>query len=262
MQQLQEMGFAPSKSDSSLFAQPSQTGPISILLYVDDLVIADADLREICHMKSQLATSFDMKDLGDLHYFLEIEVINTPEGILSSQRHYVLSMLFKLGMIDCKSISTPLDKNMKLRRDSGEACDPTRFRQIVGSTIYLTITRSDLSYPVFLISQFMSQPKVEHLQCAQRILRYVSGTKDRALLYQIGIAELKRMSCGSKNEDRKQKERIQRFNGSLESRTVRGRDRERETHRKTLFKKCTHSMFYNLHVCVFNAHFYTSPYKD
>ena len=71
---------------------------------------------------------FDMKDLGDLHYFLEIEVMRTPEGILISQQHYVMSMLFKFGMVGYKSISTPLDRTVKLRPDSGKVCDPTRFR--------------------------------------------------------------------------------------------------------------------------------------
>ena len=80
-----------------------------------------------------------MKDLGDLHYFLGIEVIRTPKGILISQRHYVLSMLFKFGI-------------------PPKVCDPTRFRQIVGSLIYLTITRPDISYPVGVISQLMSDP--------------------------------------------------------------------------------------------------------
>ena len=67
-------------------------------------------------------------------------MIRTPEGILIIQRHYVLSMLFKFGMANCKSISTPLDRTVKLRPDSRKVCDPTRFRQIVGSLIYLTIT--------------------------------------------------------------------------------------------------------------------------
>ena len=75
---------------------------------------------------------------------------------------------------------------MKLRPDSGKVCDPTRFRQIVGRLIYLTITRPDLSYPVGVISQFMARPTQEHLQYAQRILRYVNGTKDRGLLYRTG----------------------------------------------------------------------------
>ena len=97
-------------------------------------------------------------------------------------------MLFKFGMADYKSVSTPLDRTVKLCPDSGRVCDPTRFRQIVGSLIYLTITRPDHSYPVGVISQFMARPTEEHLQCAQRVLRYVSGTKDRGLLYRAGTA--------------------------------------------------------------------------
>jgi hypothetical protein len=124
-----------------------------------------------------------MKDLGDLHYFLGIEVIRTPEGILINQRHYVLSMLFKFGMADCKSILTPLDRSVKHCPDSGKVCDPTRFRRIIESLIYLTITRPDLSYPVGVISQYMVRPTKEHLQSVLRILRYVSGTKDWGLLY-------------------------------------------------------------------------------
>ena len=157
------MGFATSRSDSSLFIRKGQLGPVSILLYVDDLVITGADLGEIDRVKLQLAASFNMKDLGDLHYFLGIEMIRTPEGILISQRHYVLSMLFKFRMADCKSVSTPLDRTVKLRPDTGKVCDPTRFRQIVGNLIYLTITRPDLSYPVGVVSQFMARPTEEHL---------------------------------------------------------------------------------------------------
>ena len=84
-------------------------------------------------------------------------------------------MILKFGMTECKSISTPLDQNLKLRLNSGKACDQKRFRHIVRSLIYLTITRPDLSYPVGIFSQFMAWPTVEHLQCAEHILSYVSG---------------------------------------------------------------------------------------
>ena len=101
------MGFATSKSDSSLFIRKGRLGPVSILLYVDDLVITGADLGEIDRVKLQLAASFNMKYLGDLHYFLGIEVIRTLKGILlMSQRHYVLSMLFNFAMAVCKSDSS------------------------------------------------------------------------------------------------------------------------------------------------------------
>ena len=122
------MGFATSKSDSSLFVRQGQHGPVSILLYVDDLVITSADRDEIDHVKSQLAALFDMKDLGDLHYFLGIEVFRTLEGILISQWHYVLSMLFKFGMTECKSIASPLNRNVKFLPDSRMACVPKLYR--------------------------------------------------------------------------------------------------------------------------------------
>ena len=80
-----------------------------------------------------------------------------------------------------------MDRNVKLRPDSGTACYPKRFQQIVRSFIYLTITRPDVSYPVDMISQFMAQPTMEHLQCAQSILWFVNGTMDRGLLYQATV---------------------------------------------------------------------------
>jgi hypothetical protein len=69
-----------------------------------------------------------------------------------------LSMLFKFGMADCKPISTPLDRTVKHRLDSGKVCNPKQFRRIVGNLIYLTITRPDLSYPFGVISQYMARP--------------------------------------------------------------------------------------------------------
>ena len=98
-------------------------------------------------------------------------------------------MLYKFGMTDCRFVSTPLDRNLKLRPDLGAAYNEKRFWQIVGSLIYLTITRPDLSYPMGVIIQFMQRPIVENLQCALRVLRHVSITKDRGLLYRHGLAE-------------------------------------------------------------------------
>ena len=94
------------------------------MFYVDDLVIISANLDEVGCVRLWLAASFDMKDLGDLHYFLED--ICTLEGILISQRHYVLSMLFKFGMKDCKSVLTALVRHVTLRPKSGTTCNLTR----------------------------------------------------------------------------------------------------------------------------------------
>ena len=151
------MGFMASKFESLLFIRNGLEGPVCILLYVDDLVITGPDLSTTSNVKSQLSKAFEIQDLGDLHYFLGIKVIHTPNGILLSQRHYVLKMLYKFGMTDCRPIATPLDKNLKLCSDLGTACNETRSQQIVGSLIYLTITRPDLNYPIEVISQFMQR---------------------------------------------------------------------------------------------------------
>ena len=152
---LHKMGFVVLKSDSSLFIRKGPNGLVSILLYVDDLVVTCPDLAEISQVNTQLSNAFKMKDLGNLHYFLRIEVIHTTDGILLTQRHYVLNMLYKFRMTDCLSVSTPPDRNLKLRPDLGASCNKKRLRQVVGSLIYLMITRPDLSYLVSMISQFM-----------------------------------------------------------------------------------------------------------
>ena len=118
------MGFAASKFNSSLFIW---MGLMCILLYLNDLVNTRLDLAAINKVKSQLLEAFEMKDLEDFHYLLVIEVIHTPDGIFLSQRHYVLNMLFKFSMIDCRPISTPLDKNLELRPSSGVACNKKQF---------------------------------------------------------------------------------------------------------------------------------------
>ena len=100
------MGFVPLKSDSLLFIRNVLEGLVCILLYVDDLIITGPGLAETSRVKTQLSDAFEMKDLGDPHYFLGIEVIHTVNGILLSQRHYVLNMLYKFGMTDYRPVVT------------------------------------------------------------------------------------------------------------------------------------------------------------
>ena len=126
---------------------------VFIIIYVDDLVTRGEHLASIEHIKKLLSSRFEMKDMKELHYFLGIEVIRTPDGIMLSQRHYILNLLYKFGMTKCKTVSNPLDRNLKLDVEIGrEEFEPTFYCQLVGSLIYLTIIRPDLSYPVGLLS--------------------------------------------------------------------------------------------------------------
>ena len=141
-------------------------------------------LVDIVHIKKVLSERFEMKDMKELHYFLGIEIIQTPDDIMISQRHYILNLLYKFGMTECKLVDTPLDRNLKLDANScTEECELTYYWQLVGSLIYLTITPPHLSYSVDLIIQFMQTPKKIHLDFAKRVLRYVCGTIDYSVLY-------------------------------------------------------------------------------
>jgi hypothetical protein len=100
-----------------------------------------------------------MKDLGELRYFLGIEVIQSPKGIWLLQRQYALNKLSEYGMTGCKPISIPLEQNVELSADEGDLLhDTTMYRRIVGSLIYMSITRPNLSYTVGVVSQFMQTP--------------------------------------------------------------------------------------------------------
>ena len=120
-------------------------------------------------------------------YFLGIEVIWTDDGIWLMQRKYVLDMLKKFGMTGCKPIATPIEQNAKLRADSGEPLEnPTLYRQIVGSLIYATLTRPDMSHDVGVLSQFMQVPRKPHLDAARRVLCYAKGMLNYGLFYPYG----------------------------------------------------------------------------
>ena len=151
---------------------------------MDDLVIRGEHIADIDHIKQLLSDRFKMKEIQELHYILRIEVIWTLDDIMISQLHYILNLLFRFGMTECKPIATPLDRNLKLDADSDtEECEPTNYRKLVRILIYLTITRPYLNYPIELLSQFMQTPQNIHVDCVKRMLRYISGIMDSAILY-------------------------------------------------------------------------------
>ncbi|XP_028081216.1 uncharacterized protein LOC114282674 [Camellia sinensis] len=130
---------------------------------------------------------FDMSDLGMMHYFLGIEVVQSPVGIFMSQKKYVRDILDRFRMKNCNSVSTPTEIGLKLIKDpKGRKVNSTLYKQIVGSLLYLTATRPDIMHAVSLISKYMECPREMHLLAAKRIFRYLQGTVDLGLFYKKG----------------------------------------------------------------------------
>ena len=122
-QYLTSIGFHMSDADHSLYVHMTDKEMVAIVIYVDDLIIGGDSLEEIKSVKGLLRNEFNMTDMGELCYFLGIEMIRTPKGIWLSQRQYVLDMMSKYGMADCKPIVMPLNQNLKLRTDEHQVLE-------------------------------------------------------------------------------------------------------------------------------------------
>ncbi|KAK3027311.1 hypothetical protein RJ639_040403 [Escallonia herrerae] len=130
----------------------SCAGITLVLLYVDDMIITDSDLDDISILKQDLNHYFEMKDLGTLSYFLELEVSTVSDGNYLSQAKYASDLLSRAGLTDSKTASTPLESNVRFTpRDGAPLRDPTLYSTLVGSLVYLTVTRPDIAYVVHLI---------------------------------------------------------------------------------------------------------------
>ncbi len=159
-------------------------GIVVIVIYVDDLIITGDSNADISNLKKLLKQKFEMMDLGELRYFLDIEVIQSLKGIWLLQRQYALNKLSEYGMTGCKPISIPLEQNVKLSANEGNLVeDTTLYRRIVGGLIYMTITRPYLSYAVGVMNQFMQTPRKPHLDAVKRILRYIKHTLHCGIFY-------------------------------------------------------------------------------
>ncbi|CAM8886571.1 unnamed protein product [Rhodiola kirilowii] len=176
---LHQLGFKPSRADTSLFILCRPQLTIYMLVYVDDIIITGSCPDSINGLIKSLSSSFPIKDLGQLNYFLGLEVLHNSGGLVLSQRKYALDLLHRSAMENCKPTSTPLSTTEKLSREHGRPLgkdDALKYRSIVGGLQYLTLTRPDISFAVNKVCQYLSKPTDAHWEAAKRILRYVKGT--------------------------------------------------------------------------------------
>ena len=169
-------GFKQSKSDYSLFTKKVNQTFIALLVYVDDILIASNDVQAVEDLKTSLNHDFKLKDLGNLKYFLGLEVAKSEKGISLCQRKYALRVLKDAGLTGCKPSKVPMEQNLKLSKHQGDLlADPGVYRRLVGRLLYLTITRPDITYSVHKLSQFMAKPRKPHLDATYKVLQYIKG---------------------------------------------------------------------------------------
>ena len=185
-------GYSQSSHDHSLFTKRVGGDIAAVLIYVDDLLITGNSSVLIQDLKATLHSNFKMKDLGDLKYFLGIEVLRSKNGIVLSQRKYALELISDCGLGGSKPASTPLESGVKLTtveydEATAKTDDPlyenvTAYQRLIGRLLYLTTTRPDICFAVQVLSQFMQKPKVSHWEAALRLVRYIKGCPGQGIL--------------------------------------------------------------------------------
>jgi len=180
-----QKGFVKSKNDPNLYVKKDENGNVALVsLYVDDLIITGSASHLIEDIKIQLAQMFDMKDLGEIHYCLGLEIWREGGKTMITQSKYTREILERFNMSDSKAVSTPLQQNIQLSSvDETKEANGTLYRQLVGSLNYLTTTRPDIAYSVSILSQFMAKPLESHWIAAKKVLRYLKGTVNFGIMY-------------------------------------------------------------------------------
>lgn len=153
-----------------------------LLVYVDNIVVTGSDQEALSTIKKLLHSTFHMKDLGQLTSWCLKYIIK-----FVAQHKYIQDLIQLVGLTNATIVDTPMEINVKYRRDEGALLeDPTLYCKLVGSLIYLTITRLDISFVVHIVSKFMQSPQHFLLSAVHRIIRYLLGTSNRGLFFRVG----------------------------------------------------------------------------
>lgn len=182
---VKEDGFTQCQSDHTMFIKHSLEGKVTLfIVYVDDIVITGDDHDQIEHLKNFLAREFEVKDLGQLKYFLGMKITRTKNGIYVSQRKYTLDLLQEIGMLGCKASNTPIEAvKCGSSEDESPPTDKDRYQSLVGKLIYLAHTRPDIGFAISMASRHMSNPNDTHMKAMRRILQYLKDTPPGRGLY-------------------------------------------------------------------------------
>jgi hypothetical protein len=182
---LKTLGFQKSDADANLYFKVRGNQPVILIPYVDDLFLT-GDEGLIAWCKMELTSEFDRKDLGLMHYFLGLEVWQRHGEIFLAQGKYTVDVLKRFCMMDYKSMSTPMVTNLRKLHDSdtgSDLVDPTMYRQLIGSLMYMIHTRPNICYVVISMSQFMTESRHRHWVATKHILRYLKGAINYGLRY-------------------------------------------------------------------------------
>jgi hypothetical protein len=198
---LGKLGFTPTSSDPAIYIKRVEGEPPCIVAtHVDDSLQIVKGTRALNNIKSHLAHTFEMKDLGEVHWFLRLEITcDRPRRTITlSSERYTLDILDRFNMLDSRPVSTPMATTLKLERLEAPSDPQTQqlYQQMLGCLMYAMVcTRADLAYSVGALSQHSAAPGPEHLSAIKRVFRYLAGTRDAVLVYDGSVKNQDLVGC-------------------------------------------------------------------
>ncbi|GKA26656.1 retrovirus-related pol polyprotein from transposon TNT 1-94 [Tanacetum coccineum] len=173
--------------DNTLCTKKEDSNIIIVQIYVDDIIFGST-CQELCDNFSKIMhDEFERSMMGELNFFLGLQIKQLEDGIFFNQSKYIKEMLKKFGLEDSKPMQTPMSTKTKLTKDEeGESVDNTKYRGMIGSLLYLTASRPDIMFSVCLCARFQEDPKTSHLEAVKRIFQYIKGTTHLGLWYPKG----------------------------------------------------------------------------
>ena len=178
------LGCQKSWSEFTLYIKKIKEDYLIVSLYVDDLLVTGNNVGLVNEFKVEMKQVLEMTDLGEMTYFLGIEVHQQQHDVFICQKKYAKEILKKFRMEECKPTSTPMNQKEKFcKEDGAEKADEGLFRSMIGCLMYLTSTRPDIMYVVSLLSRYMHCASKNNFQATKRVLRYVKGTIDYGIKF-------------------------------------------------------------------------------
>ncbi|GJT21593.1 retrovirus-related pol polyprotein from transposon TNT 1-94 [Tanacetum coccineum] len=177
-------GFTKGVVDPTLFTRKAGKHFLLVQIYVDDIIFASTNPKACKLFAFEMNSTFKMSMMGQMSFFLGLQVSQNPRGIFINQSKYAQEILKKFGFDTCTPIDTPMAERPDLDEDKGgKLIDPTRFRGMVGSLMYLSASRPDIVFAVCMCARYQAKPTEMHLTAIKRIFRYLKGTINMGLWY-------------------------------------------------------------------------------
>ncbi|KAJ9551954.1 LOW QUALITY PROTEIN: hypothetical protein OSB04_015999 [Centaurea solstitialis] len=177
-------GFVRGKIDSTLFLKKYPKHILLVQIYVDDIIFGSTNPKLCEKFELLMKSEYKMSMMGELTFFLGLQIKQSEKGIFINQGKYVHEMLKKFDLTSCTLMKTPMAPPVTLDKDSkGKSVDVTLYRGMIGSLLYLTASRPDIMYSTCLCARYQAEPKESHMTAVKRIFRYLKGTPNLGLWY-------------------------------------------------------------------------------